>query len=43
LSNGREARSGSSLRRLIACIVAKAPIGSGSTAASAPPLTITSA
>src|SRR5688500_19453067 len=43
LSNGREACSGSSFRRLIACMVEKAPIASGSTAASEPPATITSA
>src|SRR5688572_28831413 len=39
LSKGRDACSGSSLRRLIACMVEKAPIASGSTAASEPPAT----
>ena len=43
LSNGREARSGSSLRVDIARIAAKPAIGSGCTHASAPPTSTTSA
>ena len=42
-SQGRDARSGSSLRRLIACIWAKQAIGSGWMQASVPPTTTTSA
>ncbi len=42
-SHGREARSGSSLRRLSACIWPKAAIGSGWMVASVPPTTAMSA
>ena len=42
-SQGRDARSGSSLRRLMACIWAKQAIGSGWMTPSVPPTTTTSA